>query len=475
MLWYISDSKVFQASPLKKCRYCVLTVTDLNPLAMVIWFYYDYNNFAVFRYGGVMMYALGILVLLTSAGLYSQSKEQSSSMEMVGRIQQRYYLVKRLERPIQLFYTLRNQSKQNQQRISEQVDRALSTMPLRHTRLKSLSFCSLRGIESLDALWSDFLSYKYIDDDLLDREMVIVMLLFYKNMLLLLLDRQDEVSELSDRIDAYISTLYNRSTSDNQLLETIAENISQTSEAYSEAHAHALQDILLGHVAWSDFYPHAVQNLPATVGTLVHVLDNASHEPTHFIVANNMRLYHIQRMLRALFVLSYHTKKAPCFSPLLSTKFTAPIVRECVTQMEKTQSYVPLFQLWQRIICYDFINDEHEVKEFMHAVILVYKSLECQLQQSRSPHHGAQEEQVLHDVLELYDQIAALPVGELLDLLDDVATQLDHISHAYELNNSDLSWKDWLKKYWWTAPVIALWLYFTVLKHAEQTVVEKTV
>lgn len=330
---------------------------------------------------------------------------------------------------------------------------------------------SSRGIESLDAVWGDFLSYKYIDDDFFDREVVIVVLLFYKNMLLSLLDRTDDAIELSARIDAYIATLYHRSDYvHDQSLESIVEDISQASNIHSPVSAPVLHEILLGHTVWSDFYPQA-QNVQATLGTLVHVLDTTTQEPTRLIVANTMRLYHIQRMLKALFILSHHTKIPLHFSSSLAEKIRTPIVRDCVMHIEKTNSLLPLFQLWQRIICYDFIDDEHEIKEFMHVVIVVYKNLACCMHHARNPLES--QEVQLQDVLELYDQISALEISELLDLLDDVATQLDHISHVYEFNNPELSWTTWFKKYWWAIPVVVTWMYLTIVKHTDNNSAHK--
>ncbi|MFI5332795.1 MAG: hypothetical protein ACHQVS_01710 [Candidatus Babeliales bacterium] len=380
---------------------------------------------------------------------------------LVCRIQRRYYLIKRLEKPTHLIGKLKNYATHEKMAILAHVAQDMARMPLRHSVCRSLqTTCT---IASFDAVWSDFLSYKYIDDDRFDKEVVIVVLLLYKHMLVSLLDRTDEALELAARIDAYIAMVSHRAE---YALEEVLEVDVDTAAQETTSYAPLLHELLLGHTAWSDFYSDAKQNMQATLGTLVHVLDTTTQEPVHLVVANAVRLYHIQRMLKALFILSHHTQK-PMHVSQLSEKIKTPIVRDCVQHIEKTRSLLPLFQLWQRIICYDFIHDTHEVKEFMRVVVIMYKSIACCMQQERAVPD--------HDILALYDQIAALEIGELLDLLDDVATQVDHISHVYELNNADLSWSVWFKKYWWVVPVVAAWVYLTIAKHAAAQHVPKVI
>ncbi len=57
-------------------------------------------------------------------------------------------------------------------------------------------------------------------------------------------------------------------------------------------------------------------------------------------------------------------------------------------------------------------------------------------------------------ITQLYSQIVALPIPEILDLLEEIVSQFDDISTNHELNNSTLSWHKWIEKYWWMPPVI---------------------
>jgi hypothetical protein len=327
------------------------------------------------------------------------------------------------------------------------------------------------GATPADALWTDFLSYKYINDPLFEREMIVVTLLLYKKMLLLSLDQVDTARELSDRIDTYLATLsHKQEIVSEHALNALLTEISRVPWVTAPVNGESIHDLLLGHSAWSDFYPDAMYTMQATVGTLVHVLDAPTPEPTRLVVSNTLRLYHIQRMLKALFVLSHHAKMPIYFSSPWSEKIKTPIVRDCVARMESSHDLLPLFQVWQRIICYDFINDIDEVKEFMQVLIVVYKNLICCLHKRFARPAFSDSDVQLHDLLAVYDQINVLEISELLDLLDDVALQLDHISHLYELDNPHLSWTRWFKKYWWVLPVCATWLYVALLKQSGENV-----
>lgn len=389
--------------------------------------------------------ALILLVILVSFTDTLHAFSSDSVPPLMGPIHRRYYLIKRLEKPINALYNMQQ-----------------------HHRLTTHD-APARARDSFDALWIDFLSYKYINDDLFEREMIIATLLFYKDMLATSFDFKENAHELCARIDTYINSLGSRAEPVAEYaLETLLHDMPTGSIKTDSPDTHLLQEILLGHSAWSDFYPEASSTMQATVGTLVHVLGTSNQEPTRLVVCNTMRLYHIQRMLKSLFILSHFAKMPIHFSSPLSEKVRTPILRDCVIRMEKSHSLLPLFQVWQRIICYDFIDDGDEIKEFMHLLIIVYKSLTCSLHQSRMQKNSESiPDAQLLNILEVYDHVSQLEIAELLDLLDDIALHLDHIAHMYELHNPHLRWIDWFKKYWWIFPVVVTWFYFSLLKHKD--------
>lgn len=63
---------------------------------------------------------------------------------------------------------------------------------------------------------------------------------------------------------------------------------------------------------------------------------------------------------------------------------------------------------------------------------------------------------MIDTIAALYTHIAALPIPEILDLLEEMMGQLDEISTNYELNNQTLSWQEWAQKYWWMPPVVVV-------------------
>jgi hypothetical protein len=67
---------------------------------------------------------------------------------------------------------------------------------------------------------------------------------------------------------------------------------------------------------------------------------------------------------------------------------------------------------------------------------------------------------MISDMTSLYKQLSALPLPELLDLLDTTYTSLKKIFMNYNAPNT----VSWLAKYWWVPPVATTALTYTIFK-----------
>src|SRR5439155_1518616 len=61
-----------------------------------------------------------------------------------------------------------------------------------------------------------------------------------------------------------------------------------------------------------------------------------------------------------------------------------------------------------------------------------------------------------YHMVHLYEKIANLPIGELLNLLDEVTDHYENLSTNYEFSNQKMTWSSWLRKYWWVPPITAV-------------------
>jgi hypothetical protein len=58
--------------------------------------------------------------------------------------------------------------------------------------------------------------------------------------------------------------------------------------------------------------------------------------------------------------------------------------------------------------------------------------------------------------------ISQLPIAEVLNAIDMLVNELPPFIEKYELN-SQITWKNWLKKYWWVPPVFGIWFGLKIL------------
>lgn len=71
----------------------------------------------------------------------------------------------------------------------------------------------------------------------------------------------------------------------------------------------------------------------------------------------------------------------------------------------------------------------------------------------------------LDSIQQVYTQIAALPIPELLDLIEEIVNQVDHFSQQYELHNQSLSWYAWLEHYWWIPPTVLIAFLMMMMRY----------
>ncbi|HZW61896.1 MAG TPA: hypothetical protein VFF04_06760, partial [Candidatus Babeliales bacterium] len=145
---------------------------------------------------------------------------------------------------------------------------------------------------------------------------------------------------------------------------------------------------------------------------------------------------------------------------LVQEQFNHERLKQCIVEMHATDSTIPIFKLWKSIACYEYINDKLFMKEYIELIVLIFQNL-------LGKYSPIRYKAVLTttDVLTLYQQITAMPVPELLDLLDEVVDQFAQASSEYELDNKQMSWTEWLQQYWWAPPVMVGSLFITIIKH----------
>ncbi len=376
-----------------------------------------------------------------------------ASSELVTAIEQRYYMIMRLEKPVATLVAA------YQKKTPLHLPKNSANL-FRNPLIKR-TFATMEHTQStmpFYKLWSCFLAYRFVEDKQFIKEILTAILLLYKDLILSLRTESDPVVRM---IDAQLRSC----TQDDQsidimpLLETSQTACRQYRSLCPTVDCHELNAVLSSqHIIQPFPYALSSHSLEENVGTVHHLL--SQEEMDTIATDNTMRLYYIQRLLKAMYILSGQKRTINfTFDATIIDKLASPAIRACLSELVKQQTVAPLFDLWSQFTAYDFINDTHTVREYVLILCLAYRQiLDMYALEKKSVDPK--------DILLVYETIANLPVAELLDLLDDVVEQYDTLAQEYALKDSSLSWKQWFEKYWWSAPVLVGSFFTTFLKHA---------
>jgi len=142
-----------------------------------------------------------------------------------------------------------------------------------------------------------------------------------------------------------------------------------------------------------------------------------------------------------------------------STYFFNHKVQSCIQKMRNTQSLNPVISLLQKITRDYFSQDEPFIRETFLLLFLIHKQIFLE-KYTEKPQ--ALKTVNLNTILEISERINQLPIAEVLNAIDMLMTELPPFLEKYEFN-SKISWKEWLKKYWWVPPIFGGWFALKIL------------
>lgn len=183
-----------------------------------------------------------------------------------------------------------------------------------------------------------------------------------------------------------------------------------------------------------------------------------------------LRFYYLNHLIkssRLLFFLDtkdYYYQPCNC-SPqdnciqIDSAFFFHDQIKICIQTMQDVQSLKPILYLLQDVKKYTHLEDIQFIREFFVLIFIIHKQIlldECK----KNPQ--ALKKVTLETILEISEKINQLPIAEVLNAIDMLVTELPPFLEKYEFN-SKITWKAWLKKYWWVLPIFGGWFALKIL------------
>jgi len=179
--------------------------------------------------------------------------------------------------------------------------------------------------------------------------------------------------------------------------------------------------------------------------------------------------YSIKQLFHSIDFLSALDSKSYCYKPCYvviqqhciqidSIIFFHPTIKACLEQMINAESLQPLIILLQQTP-YHIVKNKFFMYEYFLLIFTIYRQFFFQDCKEIS---DLLTKTTLNTIMEISEKLNDLPIAEVLNAIDMLAKELPPFLEKYELNSS-LTWKVWVKKYWWVPPIFTGWFGLKIL------------
>lgn len=214
-----------------------------------------------------------------------------------------------------------------------------------------------------------------------------------------------------------------------------------------------------------------MKNFKNIIVLLCMFVPTAAHSDDAIFFKNiAMRCYYIKRLTQSVYFLSLLDRQGytyrPCnmirqgiYTQIDSVSFFHHKITICINNMLFFGSIKPLLLLLKEIKQYQYLHDKQLTYELLLLIFTVHKQIiwhECE------DNGHSLKTITLNDIIIISEKINQLPIAEVLNAIDMLVTELPPFLEKYEFN-SKISWKAWLKKYWWVPPAFGIWFCLKIL------------
>lgn len=166
------------------------------------------------------------------------------------------------------------------------------------------------------------------------------------------------------------------------------------------------------------------------------------------------KLYWVPLVERPMSTLLYCDEHVECLHELTHL---------CVQKMNIYKNIDALFDTWDVFLnLFKEINPHAFLKEFAILLFSLYKNFFIEMSVCAEINRVS-----LLDIVNLYDHIVALPLTELLDVLDECYEQFVDTMNQCNIQQT-ATWSEWIVANWWVPPVVTVALAYSVI-HAQIT------
>ncbi len=130
--------------------------------------------------------------------------------------------------------------------------------------------------------------------------------------------------------------------------------------------------------------------------------------------------------------------------------FSNPSINQCVSEIEREKTLQPLLRLTRNF--YKHVQQQRFLREFIFLMFIATRNI---IVNNAVKKNILLKKYTQEHINYIYRNLDAVTVEEILEVIDLLTEELPALLEQYHFYSTK-SWKVWLKKYWWTPPLIAI-------------------
>lgn len=138
--------------------------------------------------------------------------------------------------------------------------------------------------------------------------------------------------------------------------------------------------------------------------------------------------------------------------------YTHGLTQLCAKKMITEKSLDPLFEAWDLFTrSFKSVDPRVFLRECAILLFAIYKNLLFEMAHIKPLNID------IDKIIELYEKIQTLPIGKVLDALDECYERFVEIMKEYGMLTA-ISWSEWFSVHWWVPPVAIGSIFYTLLQ-----------
>lgn len=341
----------------------------------------------------------------------------------------RFYHITRLDHTLSLFKQIDHKKKGHQQLI-DAATTFFIVPQLEHPCIIQMmeAITITRSLTPLYGVWDDIMYYKYIHETHFIQDFIKCILTISKNLVLPFTPKDRQT--IFDYI--FTKSIHNQST------ETLLTTLDLFIDEYQTYNSQGTSLI-----SSDELQTYLFKGFPNEVSLNENYTERVSQR-----LYCNRRITKASEQLIAL-ITSQKTDAGTLeeiYNDIGAIHFKHQRMIDLQQHIHCERSLAGITRIWKECQQFRYINEPQFIREY---TTLVYALL-------RIMHTEPNRDNLSHTTIaSLYAEIDELPLEQILHATDLLIEQMPSIIDHYEFN-TDMSWRAWLRKYWWAPPTLAV-------------------